>query len=281
MNMLRRLLSCLGLTVSAAVSLTSVASSEPVLDATPDTPVNFGYKVSWFAVKTDQPNLVRQTLNLANPRPANWKTGIEAGYASPERGDSHSWVFVSPPVGGWVFVVGSDLPLADLRDSRNPPQGARIDRRFEQIFGALSQVFPEVQFFASYRVVGLDGWVRARRGRVERNFLIADGEVYANVGAQTAEERQLKFLDLSGLSTARATQAIFANAQQRNAQEEHLIATGMDRQEVRLQLRQVQRDPIPNEEDTMALAGAWSINPNSLEDRKLPRSVGLVGQLPR
>ena len=265
----------------AAVSLTSVASSEPVLDATPDTPVNFGYKVNWFAVKTEQPNLVAQTLNLASPRPANWKTGIEAGYAPPERGDSRSWVFVSPPVGGWVFVVGNDLPLGDLRSSTNPQPGAGIDRRFERIFGALSQVFPEVQFFASDRRVGLDGWARARKGRVERNFLMADGEVYANVGAQTAEERQLKFLDLSGLSTARATQAIFANAQQRNAQEEHLIAAHVDRQEARRQLLQVQRDPIPNEEDTMAIAGAWSINPSLLEERKLPRSVGLVGQLPR
>jgi hypothetical protein len=138
-----------------------------------------------------------------------------------------------------------------------------------------------VQFFASYRVVGLDGWARARGGRVERNFLIVDGEVYANVGAQTVEERQLKFLDLSGLSPARAGQAIFANAEQRNAQEEHLIAKGIDPQEVRRQLQQVQRDPIPNEEDTMAIAGAWGINPSSLEDRKMPRSAGLVGQLPR
>jgi hypothetical protein len=280
MNILRTLLSWLGLTASAAVWFPSAASSEPVLVATPDTPVNFGYKVNWFAVKTEQPTLVAQTLNLTNRRQANWKTGIEAGYARAEAGDSHSRVFVSPPVGGWVFVVGSDLPLPDLRDS-NPKQTAGIDHRFEQLFGALSKAFPEVQFFASYRVVGLDGWARARGGRVERNFLIVDGEVYANVGAQTVEERQLKFLDLSGLSPARAGQAIFANAEQRNAQEEHLIAKGIDPQEVRRQLQQVQRDPIPNEEDTMAIAGAWGINPSSLEDRKMPRSAGLVGQLPR
>ena len=79
----------------------------------------------------------------------------------------------------------------------------------------------------------------------------------------------------------RGANLIFANAEQRNAQEESLIAKGIDPQEVRRQLQQVQRDPIPNEEDTMAIAGAWSINPSSLEDRKMPRSVGLVGQLPR
>ena len=244
MNKLRRLLSLLGLAASTTASLSLVANSEPALVATPDTPVNFGYKVNWFAVKTEQPTLVAQTLNLTNRRPANWKTGVEAGYARPARGDSHSWVFVSPPIGGWVFVVGGDLPLPDLRDS-TPQQGAGIDRRFEQLFGALSKAFPEVQIFASYRVVRLDGWARARGGRVERNFLIADGEVYANVGAQTIEERQLKFLDLSGLSAARARQAIFANAEQRNAQEEHLIAKGIDPQEVISSLSLVSGDSLP------------------------------------
>jgi hypothetical protein len=189
-------------------------------------------------------------------------------------------VFVSPPIGGWVFVVGSDLPLPDLRDV-TARQGGAIDPRFEQLFGALSKAFPEVQFFASYRVVGLDGWARARGGRVERIFLIADGEVYANAGVQSVEERRLKFLDLSGLSPARAGEAIFANAEQRNTQEEQLVAKGMDPKEARHQLAQAQRDPIPDEDDTMAIAGAWSIDPNSLEDRKLPPSVGLVGELPR
>ena len=75
MNILRALLSWLGLTAFAAACLPSAASSEPVLVATPDTPVNFGYKVNWFAVKTEQPTLVAQTLNLTNRRQANWKTG--------------------------------------------------------------------------------------------------------------------------------------------------------------------------------------------------------------
>ncbi len=277
MKKLRQLLSSLGL---ASASVLAAAGSEPALVATPDTPVNFGYKVNWFAVRTEQPALVAQTLNLTNRRPANWQTGIAAGYARPDRGDPHSWVFVSPPIGGWVFVVGSDLPLPDLRDV-TARQGGAIDPRFEQLFGALSKAFPEVQFFASYRVVGLDGWARARGGRVERIFLIADGEVYANAGVQSVEERRLKFLDLSGLSPARAGEAIFANAEQRNTQEEQLVAKGMDPKEARHQLAQAQRDPIPDEDDTMAIAGAWSIDPNSLEDRKLPPSVGLVGELPR
>jgi hypothetical protein len=38
-------------------------------------------------------------------------------------------------------------------------------------------------------------------------------------------------------------------------------------------------DLLPDEEDTMALAGAWSIDPSTLEDAGLPASVGLVGYM--
>jgi len=83
-------------------------------------------------------------------------------------------------------VVGSGLPVPDQRDPKTQGAG-EVDSRFDVLFAALARQFPEVQFFSSYRVVGLAAWARARAGRIERIFCFADGEVYANTGLQTAE----------------------------------------------------------------------------------------------
>ena len=138
-----------------------------------------------------------------------------------------------------------------------------------------------VQFFGSYRVVGYDAWARARSGKVERVFCFMDGEVYANDGPQSAEERQLRFPDVSGLSPEAATKAIFLNAKRREAEEARLIATGLSRREAQRKLLSEQRDPIPSEEDTMAVAGSWSINPIHLDTLKLEPRTGFLAVLPR
>jgi hypothetical protein len=38
---------------------------------------------------------------------------------------------------------------------------------------------------------------------------------------------------------------------------------------------------VPNEEHVMQLAGAWSIDPNRLDELKLEKSVGYLGEFPK
>ncbi|MEA3180610.1 MAG: hypothetical protein QOI59_4133 [Gammaproteobacteria bacterium] len=38
-------------------------------------------------------------------------------------------------------------------------------------------------------------------------------------------------------------------------------------------------EPIPDEDDPMRVAAAWSLNPSTLEERHLPPSVGTIGRL--
>ena len=78
-------------------------------EQTPDKPQSFGYKVSWFAVKTADPASVLAALQCGEGTPANWASGLRAAGALARAG-SDAWVFVSPPVSGWVLIVGFWLP---------------------------------------------------------------------------------------------------------------------------------------------------------------------------
>jgi len=71
----------------------------PSFDQTPDKPQSFGYKVSWFAVKTSDTASVLDALEFGEAMPANWASGI-AG-ALPFEGP---WVFAShrSPAGSWL-----------------------------------------------------------------------------------------------------------------------------------------------------------------------------------
>ena len=277
MNPLRRLLVLLGFNAAAGSALRASATTKLVLDVTPDAPVSFGYKVNWFAINTADPISVARVLAARDVRLANWETGLGVVFAEPKWSRTGDFVFISPPVDGWVFLVGKGLSYPDQSDK---PERRKIAQRFDRIFSALMTKYPDVQFFGSHRVVSFCAWARARNGRVERIFAYADGEVYANVGAQTAEERQLKFINLTGLSLIDATNAMFEDARQQEDEEKHLTTTGLSRKAARQQLLDKQRPPLPNEEDPLDVAAAWSVNPMQLEERQLSRGVGYVARLP-
>jgi hypothetical protein len=56
----------------------------------------------WLAVKSHNPQAVQKALGLHNPTPCSWTEGMARV--------SDQKLFVSPPVNGWVLVVGSLLP---------------------------------------------------------------------------------------------------------------------------------------------------------------------------
>jgi hypothetical protein len=264
------------------MALTIAASVQPAFadfsfDRSPDSPEGFGYKTNWFAVKTQDPMLVAKTLALTDLQKANWASGLAAAYSFNSKPEGKKYVFISPPVNGWVLVVGLAMPYPDKR-----AQGrlAQTDSRFESMFGVLTTSFDEVQFFGSYRVVGFEGWARARLGRIERIFCYVDGEVYENFGPQTPVEKQLKFPDLSAMTPESATAEIFSIAKKREAEEKRLMTSGLSYKEAKKKMAGLQRGPIPTEGDAMAIAGHWSVDPTRLNELKLAPGVGYVAVLP-
>ena len=233
---------------------------ERKISAQADHPRGFGYKISWFAVRTEDAEAVVVALKLGDVQRANWESGIDLAYERSGNTGARYAVFVTPPIAGWVLAVGKGLPVFDQEGEDSE---CRSD--FLTLFMNVAAGFAEVQFFGTYRVVGYDAWFRARNGVIEREFSIADGQVCTNFGPQTAEERALGFLDLGERSAEAATDYIC------DCMETYGDSDSDDGHKCPL---------MPSEENTMALAGAWSIDPTTLEELDLPAGVGYLGYLP-
>jgi hypothetical protein len=106
-------------------------------DQTPDKPQPFGFKVNWLALKTSDPLAVVDALDLKETTPANWESGLAVVY------EYDPWIFVSPPVGGWVLAVGVSLPYPTLETQHD------IGRKFDAMFLRLMSRFTDVQFMGA------------------------------------------------------------------------------------------------------------------------------------
>ncbi len=273
MTLLRRILIMfgIGIAVSGPSDGIQPAHGGKQWDATPDAPVSFGYKVSWLAIRSQDAAAVISAMGLKDTHPTNWATGMSAAY------EQSKAVFVAPALGGWTFVVGRDLPALDQGDIQGDPLGQHA---FGHLFARLIRQFPEVQFFGSYRVVDYVAWARARGGKVERAFSFADGTVYANFGKQSTEEHALGFIDTTGMTPEAAGQALFAAADNRNKQQESLEKAGVPPKEALERMNGAGRDPLPDEQDVVDLAKAWSgIDPTQLESGHFDKGSGTVGFL--
>jgi hypothetical protein len=136
----------------------------------------FGQPTRWLAVKTSNPATVLAALHLHHPTSCSWEEGMAEA-----RDDK---LFISPPVSGWVLVVGSSLP----EPAEDP------DRCFH-FLTALSRKLGHMQFFTASRVVNYHGWVLLDKGRVFRAYAWA-GETLWNQGPVTAAEKDLGMLCL-------------------------------------------------------------------------------------
>jgi hypothetical protein len=143
------------------------------IDATPDRPVGFGYKMCWLAVRSENTDDVVSSLLFENRQPANWQTGFVAAY------NGHT--FISPSVNGWVFVVSHELP--ELGD---PPQ----QQEWNDIMSSLSQEHGEVQYFGTHRVSEFHAWARFANGIEDRAFAYCDG-ILVDRGTPSTKEKEL------------------------------------------------------------------------------------------
>lgn len=152
----------------------------------------------WLAIKTTDLAKVQDALGLCNPIPCSVSEGLG------KVGDRK--LFVSPPIDGWILVVGQGLP--DPSDD--------IDD-FYRFIMRLSRNLGAVQFFCSNRALNHHAWVRAENNKIFRAYAWA-GETLWNEGEMTAAERELglrcfDYAEQPSVFPFSAREAHFANAE--------------------------------------------------------------------
>jgi hypothetical protein len=147
---------------------------------TPDTPIGFGYKCTWMAIRTNDKQKVAECLKLRNSSDCNWAAGISKAYD-----DS---VFITPPIGDWIIAVGQGLPAPETKSDMD---------EVKKMLAALSMIFGEVQLFSTHRVVEYHCWIKAVADEVTRvyAFLGESGENIAVEGQPSGIEKQYTLIN--------------------------------------------------------------------------------------
>lgn len=197
-------------------------ADSPLIQTIPDSPIPFGYKNSWLCVEAQDPQEVIRTLGLRNPQAANW----ESGYKMVGQGQ----VFVSPVIGGFVLVIGYER------------KGIGTSQAFGEL-SKLGQLFPQVQYYGSHRVVDYAEWAKFEKGKLIRAYGWCgdQGDVLVNEGMITPQERQI------GMG---------------NPMTDPLGTDDWDAFD------------LPNEESVVELAALWGVDP--LFRGEYPKSTGFV-----
>lgn len=202
----------------------------------PDTPVRFGYKCNWLAVRTTDTERLAASFGLRNTAPCNWEYGLISAY------DLNGLIFISPPVVGWSFIISRNLPYAEN------PQSVKL---LKSILTDLSKEFSYAQYFGTLRTVGYDCWMRAEDGQITRAYAVADGTTTIVEGTPTSFEQNYQLYNTL-------------------SEEYENDPDYLERPDL----------VHPDESMTMEVAGAWSLNPQDLEELKdVAPALGLVGTL--
>jgi hypothetical protein len=135
-------------------------------------PFLFDRPTRWMAVKCTNLNKVQNALGLNNPTPCPLSEGFS-------RLGEHK-LFISPPVKGWVLVVGNSLP--DVAEDS--------DKLFRFLMKVANDL-GSIQYFSANRVLSHHAWVRIENNRVYRAYAWA-GETLWNQGDRTAAEKELE-----------------------------------------------------------------------------------------
>jgi hypothetical protein len=169
-------------------------------------PPQFSVKraTTWLAVKSTSVQAVQSALSLHNPKPCSWAEGLS--------GDRVQSLFVSPPVAGWILVLGPALP--------DPADDIDVCYRF---LADLSRKLGHLQYFHLNGVLNHHAWVRADTGRIIRAYAWA-GKTLWNQGPPTPAEHtlQMKCYEYGEA----ADPALFASAETlpANGDKVHLLA---------------------------------------------------------
>lgn len=211
-----------------------ISDSLTPVDTTRDSPVGFGYKCMWVAVKSTDQSEIADFIGLQKAQMANWQSGIENAY--------NGKVFITPPVDGWILLVGYGLPQERTDDELI---------QIKNFVNKLSKQFGEAQHFASHRVVDYHCWIKSINGELVRVYSFI-GESFKNIevfGELSEVEKKYKF----------------GNTLSKEAMDESYY----EREDL----------VYPDEEIVMEIAESWSVNPTNLDGRTDIVGLGLVGVL--
>ena len=158
----------------------------PDFDSTiPTQPRSFGYKTSWLAIKSQDAQGVSNALNLEPEHHVNWTCGMTRSIGRPEFG--FTGVFVTPPVDGWILVLG----LANYLPTDT--------NRFVALMKKLSVQFGTAHFYGSDRRVGYVAWGKWISGETIRYFSSVEDD-FVNIDHTTEEEMTLGSPDITDMS---------------------------------------------------------------------------------
>ncbi|MGZ8939660.1 MAG: hypothetical protein ACXW32_10660 [Limisphaerales bacterium] len=135
-------------------------------------PFLFDRPTRWMAVKCSNLQKVQNALGLHNATPCPLSEGFS-------RLGEHK-LFISPPMKGWILVVGSSLP--DVSDD--------VDKLYHFLMKIAGEL-GSVQYFSANRALSHHAWVRIENNRVYRAYGWA-GETVWNQGERTAAEKELE-----------------------------------------------------------------------------------------
>lgn len=143
---------------------------------TPPVPLNGHHAVlkrpnCWLAIKNRDVMAVQSALALHNPKPCTWSEGLS--------GSSDQKLFISPPVAGWILVIGPALP--------DPSDDVDACHRFLM---DLSRKVGHLQFFIASGILSHHAWIQIDTGRVLRAYAWA-GRTLWNQGKITQAEKDL------------------------------------------------------------------------------------------
>lgn len=135
----------------------------------------FGYRMTWFAVKNMDIELIVSNFFVTNQREMTWKNGVK------EIEESCDKILVSGPYKGWSFVIGKSLA--------DPSQEEDIRAALLK----LGKFADEVCYFSSHRTVGLYGFAQLIQRKIIRMYCYSgeEGHVYKNIGEKTEAEKKL------------------------------------------------------------------------------------------
>jgi len=242
-TMLVTILAMIGATVLAAwwFARPIPVADRLALDATPDTPISFGDHMSWFAVRARTPQDIADVLGVGHGEPANWRTGLACVH---DQAHADRYVFISPPLHGWVFVVGPAIPM--------PPPTNAFQDRFSDVLSGLGREFQDVQYFATFSHIDYLAWVRYRNGHCVRAFAASEAGQIVNSGEMDRFEKKLSL--------------------------KHFDVRGLDGRygDVGGQLLMV-----PKPAQVFSLAENWSLDPRRIDKLKhIEEGVGIVAPVP-
>jgi len=164
---------CIGvLRLIARRELRQRAAARPALRVPQLSASLFEAPSRWLAVRSRNPQCIQAALGVQHARACSWSDALATPF--------EPRLFISPPVNGWIVVMGCDLP--DPADD--------VDECYK-FLAQLSQRLGEVQFFVRNRAVSHHGWVRMDASKVLRAYVWA-GETLWNQGPMTEAERELK-----------------------------------------------------------------------------------------